>query len=524
MTAASLKRSLTQWTGLPSIEPTFEPRMTRRAASRVERLLGDVDPREPATYDLRALHRRVVACWHRDGSLAGLPHRDLRQLPWVLFYPARARGRVADGNPRTADREAGLFSPAAGTGSDVAAWLGAESAVVREYGRWLSTGRRARSVLALLHEFLRIYPVALPTFEGWRRLLDDAMQGGSSPSPPSLRRWRGRCSEFGLLNAGGAGAFVHRLLSAPDPPEDVLCQAGLDAGLSACGFLESGIRACLPRVELLLQDGRLDDLQLRRLLTLLEESVGGSGERVTRDRRLRFDDGPMRFDIATALLRSFAEQEAERATRERLQPFFLRHFGDPRLQSGKGGWTGIPEGIRQVVIRWLNEEALEQFIQVVKETALDQHWVYREAFWRAFLPLMSDAWFVLGRDARVVLERMNAKSEKPQATGSLRGAQPDQSVLLMRLPGVTVAEWSHNGSCRFWLEGSDAAPGLYAARYSGEWLRHDADHSQRHDGSEVGRWQDRIMAWLRDNTGVQMDRSEYFPAGRRRHGQGHRWR
>ena len=315
MTAASLKRSLTQWTGLPSIEHTFEPQMTRRVASRVEKLLGDVDPREPSAYDLRALHHRVVACWRRDGSLAGLPPRDLRQLPWVLFYPAWPRGRMGDGNPRTAEGEAGLFSPASGTGSDAAAWLGAESAVAREYGRWLSTGRRARAVLALLHEFLRIYPVDLPTFEGWRRLLDDAMQGGSSPSPPSLRRWRGRCSEFGLLHAGGAGAFVRKLLSAPDPPEDVLREAGLDAGLSACGFLESGIRACLPHVESLLKDGRLDDLQLRRLLTLLEESVGGSGEQVSRDRRLRFDDGSMRFTIATALLRSFAEHGAERATR-----------------------------------------------------------------------------------------------------------------------------------------------------------------------------------------------------------------
>ena len=521
VTAASLKRSLTQWTGLPSIEHAFEPRMTRRAASTVEKLLGDVAPREPSAYDLRALYRRVAACWRGDGSLADLKPRDLQRLPWVLFYPARPQGRMADGNPRTADEQVRLFSPAAGTDPDVAAWLGAEPAVVREYRPWLLTGRRTRSVLALLHEFLRIYPDALPAFEEWRRLLEDAIHGDSSPSRPSLRRWRGRCREFGLLHVGAAGTFVQKLLSAPDPPEDVLCQAGLEAGLSACGFLESGIRACLPRVESQLKDGRLDDLRMRRLLTLLEEPAGGSGEQVTRDRRLRFDDRSMRLDIATALLRPFADREAERATRERLQPFFLRHFGDPRLRSGKRGWAGISEEIRWVVIGWLNERALEQFFLLVKDTARDRHWRYREAFWRAFLPLKPRIWFVLGRRAALALQRMNARAEEREETATLRGAQGDQSVLLVSLPGVTVAEWSHDGACRFWLEGSASVPPLYSRDYSRSQLTRDADHSQRHDGSPEGRWQDRIMAWLRDNTGVHIDRSEYFPARLRRHRYGH---
>lgn len=526
MTAPSLKHSLAHWTGLPSIERTFEPRMTRTAASNVEKLFGDLPPKAPSTYDLRTLHREVEGCWRRERSLDRLETRDLRRVPWILFYPPRKGNRTDDTDYGTAENvnsQIDLFSSPASLAGNGTEWLGAEVPVIREYGRWLSAGRRTRSVLALLHEFLRVYPLALPTFRELCRVLQDGMDRSSSAPPPSLRRWRQRCRDFGLLEAGGAGAFVQKLLSAADTPEDVLCQAGLDAGLARCGFLESGIRARLPHAESLLKDGRLDDLQLRRLLTLLEEPVGGSGDRVTGDRRLRFDDGSMRRDIATALLRSFAERGAERETRERLQPFFLGHFGDPRLRSGKRGWAGIPEEIRRVVIRWLNEEALEQFIGVVKETALDQHWVYREAFWRALLPLVSDAWFVLGRDARAVLQAMNARSERPQANGSLRGAQPDQSVLLLRLPGVTVAEWSHNGSCRFWLEGSDGAPRLYATAYSGDRLRHGADHAQRHDGSEEGRWQDRIMAWLRINTSVQIDRSEYFPARRRRHRHDHGW-
>lgn len=92
----------------------------------------------------------------------------------------------------------------------------------------------------------------------------------------------------------------------------------------------------------------------------------------------------------------------------------------------------------------------------------------------------------------------------------------DQSVLLLRMSGVTIAEWSHNGSCRIWLDGNRDCPKLYQEHY----FRHElvphwprrADFTQRHDGNETGRWQDGIARWLRDNTGVEVDRSEYFPS------------
>ena len=227
--------------------------------------------------------------------------------------------------------------------------------------------------------------------------------------------------------------------------------------------------------------------------------------------KLRFDDLAMRSEVATALLGFCAEYSPEPVTKKRLQQFFLHHFGDPRLQSGKHKWSGIPEELRRVVIRWLVERALEQFFLLVKETALDRHWRYREAFWRAFLPLDPDVWFVLGPRAKRLLGRMNERNDEDETTSILRGAQGDQSVLLLRLPGVTIAEWSHNGACRFWLDGTPGAPALYKSTYSREDLVGKADFLQRHDGSSEGRWQDWIAHWLRDNTGVEIDRAEYFP-------------
>ena len=118
----------------------------------------------------------------------------------------------------------------------------------------------------------------------------------------------------------------------------------------------------------------------------------------------------------------------------------------------------------------------------------------------------------LSHPQHLTVAQMNEGSAEDEATSILRGALGDQSVLLLCLPGVTIAEWSHNGACRFWLDGNPDAPALYQSTYSREDLVGEQDYLQRHDGSSEGRWQDSIAQWLRDNTGVEIDRAEYFSA------------
>ena len=125
------------------------------------------------------------------------------------------------------------------------------------YGRWLLDGRRSRSVLALLHEFLRIYPTDLPTFDDLRQLLQRAVEGGSS-LPPSLLKWRQRCLDSWLLEEAGDLLFVENLVSAHDAVDDILDRGGFEAGLARCGFLKSAIRKYLPRAKPILNQNRLD--------------------------------------------------------------------------------------------------------------------------------------------------------------------------------------------------------------------------------------------------------------------------
>ena len=479
--APSLKDSLDRWIGFPKLELRFEPRRTRAAAAQVIRRLGDIEPKPPESYDLKALYWRVMGSWRRHRSLEGVSSRDLQRLPWVLFYEPRDRRRTRQQGP--------------------IGWLAGKPRVVQDYRRWLFRARRARPVQALLREFLRVYPTDLRTFDDIREILQVSVVSSSSP-PPSLRKWRQRCREFQLLEADGGMAFVRKLVNAAEAPDDILTDAGLDAGLARCGFLKSGIRKYLPNISSQLVQNRIDSGILDRVLNLLES-----------EGKLRFDEQSVRVEVASTLLGPFVERVPDTPAKERLQSFFVRHFGHPNLRSRKYKWAGVRDDIRRVVIRWLVGRALDQFFLLIKETALDRHWKYREAFWKKFLreDLIDDIWFLLGPRARDDLWRLKGDDDLIESTGSLKGAGGDQSVLIMRMPGVTIAEWSHNGSCRCWLEGNRSTPKLYEKEYFRDTLIRGSDFAQPHYGSERGYWQDQVAKWLRENTGATFNPSGTEP-------------
>lgn len=508
-TAPSLKNSLTHWFGFPKLERAFAPRRTRAVANLVTKRLENVQPQRPSYYDLETLYKKVLESWKRHASIDRLLPRDLRRLPWVLFYSPQDNRRGRQNRYHVKDRptdwldvkpaELGINHGVNPQQSDPAGCLGAEREIVRQYNRWLSANHRPRAVLSLLHEFLRVYPVDLKTFEELRWLLKNAIEDSSAP-PPSLLKWKQRCLEYGFLEEHGSLSFVKKLISATSDLEESLTRAGLDGGLARCGFLESGIRKYLPAVSRLLAQDGLDVSHMDRVITLLEC-----------EGKLRFHERSVRMVIAYELLRPFVDRPARTETKKRLQSFFLRHYGHPSLRSGKHKWSGVSEDIRRVVIRWLVERALDQFFLLVKETALDRHWKYREAFWKAFLDrdMIEDVCFVLGPRAEYSRWNISRNDDATETAGILHGAQGNQSVLLLRMPGVTVAEWSHNGKCRFWLDGNQNAPKLYRSSYSRYDLTRGEDFGQAHHGSDRGSWQDRIAQWMRENTGASLEREEY---------------
>ena len=468
--AKSLQGALAQWQSpIRRLERDYRPRYTRAAKRRTDSLLVEQPPPPPP--DPKELHRRVERVWRLSGNLDRLGRRDLKHLPWVLFFPSAAE--------RTGRRE----------------WLGARFDFVVAFGKWLSLQKSGRPFKVLIQVFLRTYPVDLDTFGAIRTLLLRALE---EPGRPTLERWRRRNTRYRLLQEDGPAHFFRRLLAPPEREEvnEILKDAGLDAGLSRSGFLRSAARRYMESAQT--APGEYPNaLALRRLLEFLDNGGG-----------LRFTDPDMRGLVADSLLERWVEEEPDPEVKQRLHDYFLRTYGDPRLRSGAAEWQGASAEARGVFVRWLVGETLDEFFALIREKALDHHWRYREQFWRAYHEkgLIRNAWVAM---------RGHASRSGPVRTGRLDGADQRQSVLLLdigspRGAAVTVAEWSHNGSCRIWRNTTRNKPILGQSRYDAYSLRRRADHVQPHTGSREGRWQGRIADWLRQHVGVRVGPSDYL--------------
>lgn len=458
-----LRNALGSWT-----EPAFgrygtTPKRTMKADKEVTELFGH-EARPPAEYDLQRLFVRARRAADR-GRLLSLEHRDLRRLPWVLFYPH-------DSPPGS--------------------WLGARADVQRSFREWIGGRQRTSTAVALVHEFLRVHPTHLSTFGDWLELVRSLVASGRSPSIRKLDR--------DLFVENGAQKVVARMIA--DGNSDV-ARFGISPGLAGCAFLAAGALAHVRRVGRDIRSGsvRLEDVNdLLRFLVL--------------DDRLRFPD-QMCTDTADELLGALASgHEVAREVQDRICAWFVRWFGDPRLREHASRWRPVSEEARKVVTGWLVADTVEQFFLLIRKTAYDWHWRYRQSFWAAYLKghLIDDAWFVLGRRARQLLRQISKYEDS--ACGSLVGGTSDQSVLLMKIDGITVAEWSHNGSCRIWDEDNPRAPQLHKKgpkAYSRDNLAsHSADFVQPHHGSERGRWQARVAKAIFDRTGRDVQWHDYM--------------
>lgn len=223
--------------------------------------------------------------------------------------------------------------------------------------------------------------------------------------------------------------------------DEYLTEAGLSPGLENSLFVESATRHLLRAVEAVLSQDPSVDFDYEKVFDCL-----------ARSEVLRF--GHLKVPIAVALLKPFAKQKAPERARELVGNFLCQTIGDPRIH--RRHWHDIPEEVRNVLLRWLVGDSLEDFFRVLDRTALDRHWVYRRAFWLAYFDreLIDDAWIVVDPAAAPILRRNFAGEVRAGRLRRGANVQVNHSVLLLCIRGVTIAEWSHNGKCRVWRRGN----------------------------------------------------------------------
>jgi hypothetical protein len=156
----------------------------------------------------------------------------------------------------------------------------------------------------------------------------------------------------------------------------------------------------------------------------------------------------------------------------------VQKYGDPRLQEWPS-LVGHDGGVRRdrciaTVKRWLSIEYLDLFIEIIGATA-DRQFAARKAFWLKYFEANNiiDITLILSSDADKVARkaRRNTDNAEYMQWSMLTGASPNQSVLLMRIRDLIIAEWSHSGAIRFWDVNNPNAPQFHAKSYAGRVLR-----------------------------------------------------
>jgi EH signature protein len=212
--------------------------------------------------------------------------------------------------------------------------------------------------------------------------------------------------------------------------------------------------------------------------------------------------------LANTLLLPFAQRDPPEDFKTLILDALLERIGDPRTRSQN--WTAMPEAA-QIARRWLTRLALRQFLEIVDDVALKQQWEYRRAFWMAFYDkgFVEEAWVAFGPTGRMrVLREFGRNVSCGRLESSWKSVEHGHAVLIMRIGGFTVCDWSHNGRCIIWPTSSMSAPKLYLPVYqSGNLaprLAPEGGIEQTHSSPSTYSWQRNVAEFLRRKAGVKI--------------------
>ncbi len=432
------------------------------ATARMLREIGAAQsaPARPADQFLEGVRLRLG-----DGSESP---RDLRYAPWILWH----------GNPQAIG------------------FPGLLERVVKQAIERRSTLRN------LIEAWLRDFAVDQRGVRETGLAIVALLQNNTDAR---LDIWRNAQTRFHMFDPlVGPRGIVTAVLGNQRPVTEVLASLGFVDELRATGgYMRAVHDECLAHFPRLLRGPDVAD------------QFGCAVALLTHGKQLRFPDA--RRSIAQSLLGPWTDgrQSPSLEAQGLVKDFVLKYIGHPRLQPHL--WIGA-DAESAVVRGWLARATLQLFFRLIAEHAPDS-WQYRQAFWLSCLNkgAIADAWLALG--PRVHASAL-ARKQLGDAFGELAGSSGDQSVLLLRIGPIILAEWSHNGKLRAWPV--HRAPKLYERTYHrAELIKNGlpfpadpirpfavasgSDHSGlMHVGSATGVWQRRAAALLAEHAGITL--------------------
>ena len=389
-----------------------------------------------------------------------LQRRDWRMLPWALWYGD--------------------------------APLAADPLLLDVYEQRLRTEPRRSEVKGLIGAYLRDFASHQPNLDRIARLVARLCKSWDWP-------WNERQRRLALFIPGGAPErLAEACLAAAEPPAAVLTALGMPhdrhTGLPLAALLHA--------IERLRRALSNDGPEAAALLPKVMTWAVDQGEIIPGARGL----------LADALLLPWCDRQPPASVKEAIQPFLLRHYGDPRIRPAT--WQSVAGDARLVFQRWLVGIAFDQFFHVIDRLALEHHWKFRKAFWGAYLrrELVHDARALLGPGcAELAAVRSEGRASFARLeSGNRKPVESTHAVLLMRIGSLTIADWSHNGRLVIWPDGDRQAPSLDRASYTSDLVYADRGPFRLvHAGAPSYSWQTKARDYIHAQTGIWLDADEF---------------
>jgi hypothetical protein len=270
-----------------------------------------------------------------------------------------------------------------------------------------------------------------------------------------------------LLSPGHAPSAVARLMVETSDPYAALKDKGFLSPHSP-GLLQHAHLAFVHQIASKLE--RADEA--RRLLRWLKPASGQALELGA-------------SEAVAALLAPWREK----APPETMQGFMTENivaaYGDPRINRG-GIWAAFPTDLKAMVLRWLTQEDMRLFCNVITQTQNHHHWPPRRDFWLELFRQrrIDEAWVAFGSAARdYAKHHFSASSginlDRRFAKQSDRGGST--SLLIMRIGNKIVVDGCHSYKTHIFNGSDPKAPVLYQREYFCDGIMNRSTLSRAHN-------------------------------------------
>lgn len=357
----------------------------------------------------------------------------------------------------------------------------------------ISTTNKSTIVSGWLHNYLKNKDLESLNNKHIARVIEKSINTYTGPSR-RIRFWQNNADKIINNERSVATYLLHQSKSFDQFFEEYRLSTELNESDFANEVVKQMINLCKERFP-------------RFLSQVLEELKYSTKEGSTHYR----DKEIVRY-AASNLLQE-AGFDCEEKVKDQLKKPLIKILKDPRIRTNIK-WEGVsPESV-DTMKQWLSARDIEFFFEIVSKTEeeynLDTHWEYRRAFWMAYLPYIEDTWVAMGSTAREFAKLIiNRRDVNHSDFGKLRGAESIQSVFFLRVKGVDLVEYSHNGASRIWQIEDSPLEFRNKSVHVNKFRRDAPPHLERflHHNSEKYRWQSNLSGWLRWKLNIEPTQS-----------------